>query len=172
MLTISTATVEDIPALNALVNQAYRGEASKRGWTTEADLIAGYIRTNEANLLELMQKENAAILKCSDADGQIAGCVFVQKRDGRLYLGMLSVLPERQAEGIGKKLMQAATEHAVNSGCRSIFMQVISARIALVEWYERHGYVKTGESRPFDGDPQFGVPTQPLEFIILEKAVG
>jgi ribosomal protein S18 acetylase RimI-like enzyme len=169
---ISIATPADIPQLVSLVNQAYRGDASRKGWTTEADLLSGPIRTNEANVLELMSKKDAVFLKYAPPGEAVRGCVFLEKRERGLYLGMLCVLPEAQGEGIGKQLLRAAETHARRMECPVIFMQVVSERPELNAWYERHGYNLTGERRPFDGDLNLGVPVKPLEFIIMEKRIG
>jgi len=171
MLNVSPATPADIPALVHLVNQAYRGEPSRKGWTTEADLLEGDLRTDENDLSKLLQRPHAVVLKASDGASAVVGCVFLEKRDGRLYLGMLSVAPEKQAHGIGKQLLTAAEAHALNQGCPSIYMRVLSKRHELIGWYERHGYRLTGETMPYDAPPQFGIPTEPLEFAIMEKVV-
>jgi GNAT superfamily N-acetyltransferase len=85
---------------------------------------------------------------------------------------MLAVSPSVQAKGIGKLLIHAAEEYAREKGCLVVYMKVVSARHELVAWYERKGFQKTGQTEPFPADNKFGVPTQPLEFIILEKAVA
>jgi hypothetical protein len=94
------ATLHDIPALLRLINSAYRGEPSRQGWTTEADLISGDIRTDAADLAELLARPDAVIFKATTETGLLGGCVFLEKRSHRLYLGMLSVLPELQGHGI------------------------------------------------------------------------
>ena len=168
-MTISTAINADVPALVSLINSAYRGDASRKGWTTEADLLEGDLRTDIPTLTQTMNKPAAVILKHSDADGRITGCVFLQKVPRGLYLGMLSVSPELQAAGIGKKLLEAATLHARSNDCSVIYMNVISLRHELIAWYERHGYHLTGETSPLPADNRFGVPTQPIEFAIMIK---
>ena len=170
-MAISTATATDIPSLVSLINSAYRGDTSRKGWTTEADLLEGELRTDDATLAEVMNKPGAVILKHEDSEGRITGCVYLQKQERGLYLGMLSVLPELQAAGIGKKMLAAATQHARASDCPVIFMNVISLRHELIAWYERHGYHLTGETNPLPSDNRFGVPTQPLVFAIMEKAI-
>ncbi len=170
-MAILTATLEDIPALVSLINSAYRGDASRKGWTTEANLLKGDLRTDIPTLTEVMNKQFAVILKNVADDGSITGCVFLQKQERGLYLGMLSVSPELQAAGIGKKLLEAATQYAVENICPVIFMNVISLRHELIAWYERHGYQLTGETKPMPRDDRFGVPTQPMEFIIMEKVI-
>ena len=166
-MTISTATETDIPALNALVNSAYRGEGAKKGWTTEADLLGG-IRVDDAALRDIIQNPNASILKY-ETDGQLLGCVYIEQKEGNLYLGMLTVSPDAQAGGIGKKLVAVAEQKAADMQCRAIVMTVISVRHELIAWYERRGYRSTGETLPFPNDPRFGVPKQPLSFIVMEK---
>lgn len=165
---ISVAATEDVPELLKLINSAYRGEEAKKGWTHEADLIEGEIRTNEASLKGLIHKTGAVILKF-ELDEKIAGCVFLEKKAERLYLGMLSVSPSIQAKGIGKKLLKAAEEHAKQLHCSVIEMTVISVRKELIEWYQRNGYIDTGKREPFPDDGKFGNPVQRLEFIYMEK---
>ena len=166
------ATLADIPELLLLINSAYRGDASREGWTTEADLLEGSIRTDTEHLTGLMGRPDAVILKAqAEEDGALAGCVFLEKHDRRLYLGMLSVSPKRQGGGIGKRLLQGAEAYAREKGCATIYMQVISVRQEIIAWYERHGYRLTGARKPFDAPLKFGVPTQPLEFVILEKTI-
>ncbi len=168
---VSIAQLNDIPGLESLLNNAYRGDASKKGWTTEADLLSGELRTDAANLRELMELPDAVFLKNENEQKQITGCVFLQKTTDRLYLGMLSVSPLEQNKGIGKKLLASETAHAKATQCRSIYMRVISIRHELVAWYERHGYHHTGKMEPLKVDQRFGIPTQPLEFSIMEKTV-
>lgn len=167
---ISTATLTDVSALNNLVNSAYRGESSKKGWTTEADLLGG-IRTTEEGLAETIRKTNTFILKYTEVD-QILGCVMLVEKENALYLGMLTVSPELQGSGIGKKLLKSAEIFAQEKGIPKIEMTVISIRSELIAWYERHGYIKTGETKPFPmNDPNFGEPKQHLEFIVMEKLI-
>lgn len=168
---ISPAHIKDIPDLVALINSAYRGEASKKGWTTEADLLKGELRTDIPTLTEIMNRLHAVILKYTSTEGSITGSVFLEKQERGLYLGMLSVSPLQQAGGVGKQLMKVAEQYAKENKCFCIFMTVISVRRELIAWYERLGYQKTGETKPLPTDTRFGVPTQPLEFIIMEKKV-
>ena len=166
---VSPALVKDITALVALMDSAYRGEESKKGWTSEADLLLGEKRTDETIVANLMQNPGAVFLKYINDDEKIEGCVFLRKEEKKLYLGMLCVSPLAQAKGIGKQLMNQAEEYARQVDCTSVYMSVISIRQVLIAWYERKGYMKTGETKPFPVDERFGIPVQPLEFVILEK---
>src|SRR5947207_2544309 len=160
---ISKAEEKDIPALLSLINAAYRGDESRKGWTHEADLIEGDLRTDEQALSTLLNRDGSIILKYI-TDNKITGCVQLENQNGKLYLGMLSVSPALQGKNIGKKLLQAAEEHAAKSQLRFIVMTVISVRYELISWYEKHGYKKTGETKPFPSDNKFGTPKKPLEF--------
>lgn len=166
------ASSQDIPALVALVNSAYRGEASKKGWTTEADLLDGELRTDIPSMKIIMNTKNGVILKHISENGDITGCVYLHKQERGLYLGMLTVSPLLQGAGIGKELLRAADKYAKENNCSSIFMNVISLRHELIAWYEKHGYHQTNETKPFPSDQRFGIPKQPLEFMILEKEVS
>ncbi|HEU4470009.1 MAG TPA: GNAT family N-acetyltransferase [Flavisolibacter sp.] len=165
---IAIAGPSDIAGLERLVNNAYRGEEAKKGWTHEADLIEGTKRIDAAALGQLMQNEHAVILKYT-LDNVIVGCVYLEKKEEMLYLGMLSVSPSIQAQGIGRKLLKAAEAYAKELSCRSIEMTVISARHELIAWYERNGYEKTQRSLPFHTEEKFGKPRVPVAFIIMKK---
>jgi ribosomal protein S18 acetylase RimI-like enzyme len=166
---VSFASVADVPVVTSLLNSAYRGESSTRGWTTEAHLIAGNVRTDESHLLQTMEQENSVVLKYCDDQSQVIGCVNLQRHGHRIYLGMLSVSPNLQGRGIGKQLLAAAEEYALANQCKAIYMTVISVRTDIVSWYERHGYRDTGERKFFEEDGLTGKHLQPLEFMTLEK---
>jgi ribosomal protein S18 acetylase RimI-like enzyme len=168
---IGFATTADIPAIKDLLNKSYRGEGSKQGWTTEADLIAGDIRTDEHTLQKVMEQSGSIFLIYKDEEQKIISCVNLQEHDDKLYLGMFSVSPQLQGGGIGKQLLQAAEEYARNQQKKAIYMSVITLRTELVNWYMRHGYADTGERKPFVEDGLTGKHLQPLEFMILEKTM-
>jgi len=165
---ITKALRDDIPALVTLINSAYRGETSKKGWTTEAHLLEGK-RTDEPEMTEIFLDPKNTILKFTE-NNTIIGSVLLVEKGHQLYLGMLTVSPELQNSGIGKKLLAEAENQAKALGLSSIIMTVISVREELIAWYKRHGYVDTGAREAF---PESGihitVSDEPLEFIFLEK---
>ena len=168
---ITKATLNDVSELTILVNSAYRGEFSKNGWTTEADLLGG-IRIDEERMEELISKPDSVVLKYLNDENKIIACVHLEKHEAKLYLGMLTVSPLLQARGIGKLFLKAAEDEARKQNCTSIYMSVITARTELIAWYERHGYVNTGIKKPFPKhDPRFGLPKTELEFVMLEKII-
>lgn len=167
---IKKATRAHAPLLNQLVNSAYRGDASRQGWTTEADLLDG-TRIDEAAIRDLISRPDTTVLTYWE-DGVMLGCVELRTVESKLYLGMLSVNPNTQGAGIGKKLMAAAEAHARILKINTIYMTVISVRQELIAWYVRHGYRLTGERKPFVvPDKRWGIPKQPLEFVVLEKMI-
>ncbi|RSK33150.1 GNAT family N-acetyltransferase [Hymenobacter metallilatus] len=169
-LTFSPATDADIPALNHLVNRAYRGEAAEQGWTTESHLLAGQ-RTDEADLREQLHAAGAMFLLARTAEQELVGSVYLQQQGPELYLGMLSVEPTRQARGLGRQLVMAAEAHARRQGCTGIRITVISVRHELLAWYERLGFRRTGATVDFPTDTRFGIPRhpEPLVLLVLRK---
>jgi len=172
-LTFRAATAADIPALIALVTSAYRGDASRAGWTTEADLLDG-ARIDADGLQADLAKLRSTIL-LAERDGQLLACAHVADDHGKGYFGMFSVDPSQQGGGIGKQLMLAAEAHAAREwGVPVMQMTVIDVRDELIAFYERRGYQRTGIKKPFPyGDERFGIPKRDdLRFEILEKPLA
>ncbi len=167
---IRAATLNDLHVLDVLINSAFRGESSKKGWTTEADLLGG-IRTNERLLKNLIEEANSEIWTY-ELDGQAMGCIHLKYHPEFAYLGLFTVSPFHQGMGIGKKLMKFSEQRARELNLARIQITVLAPRTDLMAWYERHGYVKTGEIRPFPMDnPDFGLPKVFLELVVLEKMI-
>ena len=167
---ITKATLQDIPSLNILINSAYRGETSKKGWTTEAHLLEGK-RTTEEELTEIILDSKNTFLKFTEND-QIIGSVLLVEKEHQLYVGMLTVSPELQNSGIGKKMLAEAENHAKSLALFTLSMTVVSVRAELIAWYKRHGYVDTGKREPFpSSDIHINISDKPLEFIYLEKKI-
>lgn len=162
------AELSDVDALVKLVNSAYRGESSRQGWTTEADLLDG-IRTHPEHMSQQINNDTSVMLVVTGKDDSINACVYLEDRDEKLYLGMLTVQPDLQDRGIGKQLMQTAELYAKLLGKKRIQMTVISLRDELIAWYQRHGYQPTGETQPFPVGQALGDPRRDLEFMVLEK---
>lgn len=170
-LTIRPATPADIPALHALIESAYRGEASRAGWTTEADLLEGQ-RTDVEDLAEIIA-DPARMMLTAWRDGALVGCVLIADQgQGTGYFGMLSVSPTLQSSGLGRRLVAAAeTELAARFGVRRVVFNVFPQRESLIAWYARQGYTATGETRPFDySNPRLGLPLRDdLHFIVMAR---
>ncbi|HEV2082821.1 MAG TPA: GNAT family N-acetyltransferase [Brevundimonas sp.] len=168
------ATTEDAARVQPLVHRAYRGETARKGWTHEADLLDG----NRIDLesVAAIVADPLQVVVLAERQGDIIGSVQVtSKGDGLAYLGMLSVEPDLQGGGVGGVLVREAERVAVERfGARRMEMTVIVQRDELIAWYERLGYVRTGETRPFPAtDPRFGLPKRDdLAFVVLERSLA
>lgn len=164
------ATLTDIPAIVALVESAYRGDASRAGWTTEADFLDGR-RTGPDDVSTCIQRPRSRIV-LAERDGQLAACAHVAEEDGAGYFGMFAVNPNVQGGGIGKLLL-AECERIARSdwALPTMRMTVIDIRDELIAFYQRRGYQRTGHYKPFPyGDARFGLPKRDdLRFELLEK---
>ncbi len=169
-LTFRTATADDVPALIELVTSAYRGDASRAGWTTEADILDGQ-RVDAEGILADIARPRSVILLAEQA-GRLLACCHIADEDGHGYFGMFAVSPTAQGGGVGKQVMRQA-EHHVAAQWRLATMQmtVIDCRDELIAFYERRGYARTGIKKPFPyGNERFGIPRRDdLRFEILEK---
>ncbi len=169
-LTFRAATPADIPALIALVTSAYRGDASRAGWTTEADILDGARIDAEGLQADIARARSTILL--AERDGHLLACAHVADGGEHGYFGMFAVDPTQQGSGLGKQLIAEAEAYGVRAwGLSSMLMTVIDIREELIAFYERRGYVRTGIKKPFPyGDERFGIPKRDdLQFEILEK---
>ena len=165
---ILTVTDHDIPAITNLVNSAYHGQPGSKSWTSESHLVAGQ-RTTEDHVRDLLQQPSITMLKCTDEQQNIVGCVLLEKKKDTLYLGMLSVDPQVQASGIGKLLLNHAENFARDHHYNTITITVIDRRHELVDWYKRRGYMPTGNVLPFS-NPSYSALAD-FSFVEMQKAL-
>jgi ribosomal protein S18 acetylase RimI-like enzyme len=170
-----SAIANDAPNILDLVHASYRGDSSRMGWTHEADLLGGQ-RVDLDGILEIVETNGSRIL-LAEVDSQLVGCCQLEERPGSspsMYLGMFSVRPDMQGNGLGRLIVQEAERIASEEVRASeIRMSVIRQRIELIAWYERLGYSSNGETLPFPyGDERFGIPKRDdLEFVVLTKSL-
>jgi GNAT superfamily N-acetyltransferase len=171
-LVVRRAEPADVTAIVSLVESAYRGESSRAGWTTEADLLGGR-RTDADAVHAIVTGEGSMMLVAVGETAALLGCCQLERRAGGVaYFGAFAVEPTLQGAGLGSQLLTTAERLAVESwGCTAMEMTVIAARTDLIAWYERRGYSRTGETRPFPyGDERFGLPRRDdLVFAVLTK---
>jgi GNAT superfamily N-acetyltransferase len=154
-LHIRPAVPADAESLAALINAAFR---------VEQPFIEGD-RTNHESVRACMGK--GKFLLADDASG-LAGCVYVELRGDRGYLGLLGVDPPRQGSGLGRKLMDAAENYFREAGCRAIDLRIVSARTPLPSFYRHLGYLETGTA-PFAPE----VPAKVLcHYILMSKILA
>lgn len=176
-----TATVDDVDDVAVLVQSAYRGDASRQGWTTEADFLSGQ-RVDREMVLEILGDPDAMIL-VGRIDGRLVGCCELRSHDpdperptgtAAAYLGMFAVDPTIQASGLGRVILTEAEDRVRRRwSAERLVITVIGVRTELIAWYERRGFRLTGVTAPFPyEDQRFGVPLRDdLEFVELEKAL-
>ena len=172
ILSFRYAVGADVETIVALVNSAYRGESSRAGWTTEADLLDGQ-RTDAKEIAELIGADDSRILLCLRGN-KIIGSVHLARTDAiTAYMGMLVIRPVLQGRGMGRRFMLHAESAArAEWGVARMQIQVISLRYELIAYYERLGYRRTGGIRPFPTDPRYGIPRiTGLQFVVLEKVL-
>jgi GNAT superfamily N-acetyltransferase len=177
------AVTSDVEALLDLVESAYRGQRSRAGWTTEADMLEGQ-RTDRAELEQLIADPGARIVlalepsESGSADpgrAELLGCVLGKSEgEGVVHIGLFAVRPTAQARGVGRVLLEEVERVArVELGASTAKMTVIEQRLELIAWYARRGYAATGKTEPFPyGNARFGIPLRAdLRFVVLAKAL-
>jgi ribosomal protein S18 acetylase RimI-like enzyme len=164
------ARPQDVPAIVALVESAYRGDASRAGWTTEAEILDGR-RTDEDMVAGIVADPDSRLL-LAFADDRLLACCHIERHEDFAYFGMFAVAPTQQGGGVGRAVLAEAERLAREDWrVREMHMTVISVRAELIAWYERRGYARTGKTSPFPyGDERFGQPRRDdLEFELLVK---
>ncbi|MCW8808722.1 MAG: GNAT family N-acetyltransferase [Rhodanobacter sp.] len=172
-LSFRAANAADMPAIVALVQGTYRGDASRTGWTTEADLLDGQ-RIDAEGVLQIIGKPDSRVLLV-EQDGALIACCQIERQGDVCYFGMFSVAPGKQGGGLGKTVLAEAERTAREQWrCRTMRMTVIEQRVELIAWYERRGYRRSGEYQPFPyGDERFGIPLRDdLRFEVLVKPLA
>ncbi|WP_261674652.1 GNAT family N-acetyltransferase [Streptomyces lusitanus] len=172
-LTFRDATAADVDDLVELIESAYRGESSRTGWTTEADILHGQ-RTDREGVLEVVEAPDSRLLTV-EREGRIVACCQLEHRGDNAYFGMFAVSPALQGAGLGRTVIAEAERQARERwGVTEMHMTVITVREDLIAWYERRGYRRTGRTTPFPyGDERFGIPQRDdLKFELLVKELA
>jgi predicted N-acetyltransferase YhbS len=153
MTKIRIANSDDDQKVTAVINAAFK--------IAEEFFVDG----NRITLEEVQQHRASGAFLVAESDDAIDGCVYVEPRGERAYLGLLSVDPARQQGGLGSRLMEAGEDYCRERGARFMDIYIVNLRTELPAFYERRGYVENGTT-PFPAD----VPTkQPCHFINMSK---
>ena len=149
---VRQADINDVPALTELINRAYQ---------VEAFFVDG-ARTTAREIRELTEQGQFLVL--DDAEGGLVAAVQLDASGDHGYIGMLSVDPDRQGLGLGKRMVAVAEAMCSAMGCVSMTLRVVNIREDLAPWYRRLGYAETGTS-PFAHRSL----KQPAHFIEMHK---
>lgn len=165
------ATHNDIPTITSLLNRSYRGDSSRAGWTTEADLLSGK-RIDEAGLFQMLNVPDSLIL-IALSDDTITATIHAHREGDIVHFGLFAVEPTQQGNGVGKALLAYAESEAVQTwGVRTAIMEVITHRSELIAYYERRGYVRTGEMISFPESDLWDRQVDSLELAVLRKKLA
>ena len=168
-LRVRPATLGDAPAVAALVHSAYRSDESRTGWTTEADLVGGQ-RADATMVAELVAQPGSVVLVAEEDTDDGAGlvaCCHLERHGDDVHLGMFAVRPALQGSGLGRRMLDEADRVAAAWGASGLGISVLDRRAELIAWYERCGFVATGDAEPFPADHErFGLPRVPGLLLI------
>lgn len=172
-MVLNGAVEADYPEIIELANIAYRKTGPGSSWNSEEGIIAGQ-RLNDSLLRdEFARKPEAHLLVYRKSpDAPLLGTVWLEPKDSTTwYLGLLTVRPDQQANGLGKSILAAAEDFVRAHGGKRIRMTVLHVRATLISWYERRGYVLSGETEPWHyDDERFGKALRDdLYFVVMEK---
>src|SRR4029079_12205580 len=125
---IRIATSADAPQITAVINAAFR--------IAEEFFIDGN-RVKRAEGEESLAK---GVFLLAEVNGKLNGCVYVELRGERSYLGLLSVDPTCQQSGLGSALMVEAEKYCRARGSSGMDILIVSLREDLPAFYKRRGY--------------------------------
>jgi GNAT superfamily N-acetyltransferase len=153
-LTFRTADISDIDAIVRLVNRAFVAESS-------------YVEGERVNPDALREMWPRGTFLLGEDRGQLIACIFIEPRAAQAHLGLVSVEPARQREGLGSELMTAAEARCRAAGFREMELRFIDHRIELERFYERIGFTRTGITEP----PPPARAKIPFQFVQMTKSV-
>ncbi|KAF4447839.1 Acyl- N-acyltransferase [Fusarium albosuccineum] len=170
-LEFRTATPDDAPQLQQLIQSAFRAEDSRKDWVGDADLAANF-RLEVDEIMPGITKPDSAFLVAIDSSGGIVATIGVAKRGpdvARFF--MLAVDQGRHRGGIGRQVLGYAEDYCQRVwGVDKIGLDALSVRKELIAWYLRCGFRKTGELTPFPADKINGRAVgEDLYFVEMEK---
>ena len=168
MLSFHNAELSDAISIAELVNSAYRGEISRAGWTTEADLLDG-LRITTPEVATLIKREDAFVLVGVLRD-QIIASIACEHLENTAKFGLIAVKPTLQNKGYGRELIKAAEAITAREWrVAGFYMSVITLRTELIEFYERLGFERSGQFEDFPENPALWQPkvqTLALEYLV------
>ena len=162
------AGLADVPRLALLIERAYRGPEAAKGWTNESEILTGP-RSSPAEIEALIRDKESRFVTAFRGD-RLVGCALIRREGDAAYFGMFAIDPDTQGGGLGKAMMTRCEEAARELwGATSMRLTVISLRARLIEWYERRGYVQTGEREAFPFDSATGAVRTDFDLTVLRK---
>lgn len=166
--TFRYATPEDTARVRALIERVYRGPEARAGWTHEADLLQ-LPRTSDREVEALIASAKSRFVLVEEG-GELIACALISHEGTDAYFGMFAVRPDRQAGGLGRMMLAECERRAGEVfGVRAMVMTVINLRHELITYYERRGYARTGETKPFPFEAVPGEKRRDFHLLWLRK---
>jgi predicted N-acetyltransferase YhbS len=153
---LRVADESEAEAIVGVINRAFR---ISEAWLIDRD------RIDPPTVIESFRRGTFLV---ADDGATIAGCVYLEPRGDRTYLGLLSVDPSRQKTGLARRLMDAADQYSIQAGSRFIDLRIINVRTELPPFYEHFGYAVSG-TEPLRPGLE---PKIPCHFVIMSKPLG
>lgn len=168
-LNFRLAELSDIPSLVKLINQSYR-EQQGRSWTTEVEFVKGQ-RISHEQLEQQLELSNSLLIVAETDSSKIVACIGLNFQDNNVEIGTFCTDPHIQNMKVGRCVLEYAEQFALQKAPEldSAVMYVLDVRSELIAYYERRGYVKTGNEEPYPIDADVGMPLIPIKLIEMKK---
>ena len=174
-LKFTNATAQDAERIQHLIQTAFQTEDSRQDWTGIVELASNF----KLDLNEVKDKLNnpdiTTLLAFDENNDNLVGTIEVSQRVGGVgRLSMIAVDDRYQRSGAGRQILAYGEDYCRQKwGAKQFSLNVLSSRPALIEWYIRRGFRKTGETEPFPRErfPSLDLPAD-LCLIEMEKAFG
>jgi len=164
----SFATPADVERVHTLIELAYRGSVAARGWTNETELLEGP-RSTLGEIAGIIADPQSRFVMAV-ANGALIATALIRKYQDGAYFGMFAVDPRMQLGGVGKMHISRCEADARRLwNARFLRLRVISLRDELISWYERRGFVRTGEHEPFPFHEAPGALRTDFDLVVLQK---
>lgn len=178
---LNIAKLEHRDHLLNLINAAYR-TSDTHSWTNESTLVSGSRISVEMLTTLIEQSQNLNTKDClyvatvHDPETKlenILGCIAVTKFENTIEIGTFAVQPNLQNSGIGKQILTVLESLMIRNhpNVNSFRMWVLDLRIELINFYQRRGYVLTGQSESYPIDAGVGKPLKDLNVLEMIKEI-
>jgi ribosomal protein S18 acetylase RimI-like enzyme len=146
---IRPAELSDLEELQAVIQRAYRGRSASASWSHEGELPEGE-RVSRGDLEALLGAANSRLSVAEIAGRVVGSSLVVAVAPGQCEIRLVSVDPSVQGDGVGGQLLRHAEVLAVEAFAAShVIIEVLQHRSRLIAYYERRGYRRTDDSRPY-----------------------
>jgi ribosomal protein S18 acetylase RimI-like enzyme len=141
---IRPARPADRTAVAAIVNAAYAVYVSRIG-KPPGPMLDDYGALIAAGAVSVID----------EPDGRIAGLIVLLSKPDHLLLDNIAVRPDRQGQGLGRRLIEFAEAEARRLGCAELRLYTHEKMTENISLYQRLGFVETGRGQEAGYDRVF-----------------